>query len=243
MSVLLMRLAGPMQAWGASSRFVRRTTRGEPTKSGIIGMLAAATGRRRTDPIEDLVKMRFAVRTDQPGRLMRDFQTSHSLDGSRAFRLSERYYLSDAVFVAALEGDAALVEGVAGALREPFFPLYLGRRSCPPSRSVFLDLRPEAHLMEAIERAEWQASDWWKRRTSSKTVRLDVAIDSDEEFAVDHEVVRDHPVSFDPELRQYAWRAVARGQVEVENDTFSQQRRVRSRRLSEHDPFAVLGGA
>ena len=55
MTTLLLRLAGPMQAWGDSSRFAQRHTRREPTKSGIIGMLAAAQGRRRTDGVEDLV--------------------------------------------------------------------------------------------------------------------------------------------------------------------------------------------
>jgi len=45
MSVLLLRLAGPLQSWGDSSRFATRGTRREPTKSGVIGMVAAALGR------------------------------------------------------------------------------------------------------------------------------------------------------------------------------------------------------
>lgn len=55
MSVLLLQLAGPLQSWGDSSRFVRRETRNEPTKSGVIGMLASAQGRTREDSIEDLL--------------------------------------------------------------------------------------------------------------------------------------------------------------------------------------------
>ena len=47
MSTLLLRLAGPMQAWGADSRFDIRKTNREPTKSGVIGLLAAALGLRR----------------------------------------------------------------------------------------------------------------------------------------------------------------------------------------------------
>ena len=76
MTVLLLRLAGPMQAWGDNSRFTRRDTRMIPTKSGVLGLLAAADGRRRTDPIEDLAGLRFGVRVDQPGQLQRDFQTA-----------------------------------------------------------------------------------------------------------------------------------------------------------------------
>ena len=59
MTVLLLRLAGPLQAWGVKSKFSIRATELAPTKSGILGMLAAAVGRRRTDPVEDLLTLRF----------------------------------------------------------------------------------------------------------------------------------------------------------------------------------------
>lgn len=74
MSVLLLRLAGPMQAWGDSARFVRRTTRHEPTKSGVVGLLASALGRGREESVEDLAQLEMGVRADQPGTLLRDFQ-------------------------------------------------------------------------------------------------------------------------------------------------------------------------
>ena len=45
MSTLLLRLAAPMQAWGAEAKFDRRTTQREPTKSGVTGLVAAALGR------------------------------------------------------------------------------------------------------------------------------------------------------------------------------------------------------
>ncbi len=79
MSVLLLQLAGPLQSWGDSSRFVRRETRNEPTKSGVIGMLASAQGRSREDSIEDLLGISFGVRTEQHGRVIRDLQTEKSM--------------------------------------------------------------------------------------------------------------------------------------------------------------------
>lgn len=237
-----MRIAGPMQAWGASSRFTRRTTRSEPTKSGIIGLLAAASGRRRTDPIEDLVNMRFAVRTDQPGRLLRDFQTTRSLDGQHAFPLSTRYYLEDAVFVAAMEGDTGLVEGLAHALSSPGFPLYLGRRSCPPSRPVLIGIDPDRALLDALAAVPWQATDWWRRRTRSETVLLEVTSDTTEAREAEAELVQDVPLSFDPERRDYAWRSVTRGHVEVTNDLATTGVTPRRRTYMAHDPFAALGG-
>ena len=47
MATLLLRLAAPLQAWGADSKFETRKTNREPTKSGVIGLLAAALGLRR----------------------------------------------------------------------------------------------------------------------------------------------------------------------------------------------------
>ncbi|MFW0768389.1 type I-E CRISPR-associated protein Cas5/CasD, partial [Trabulsiella odontotermitis] len=60
MTALLLRLAGPLQSWGTSSRFSRRGTDRVPSKSGVVGLLAAAQGRRRTDPLEELLGLRMA---------------------------------------------------------------------------------------------------------------------------------------------------------------------------------------
>lgn len=55
--------------------------------------------------------------------------------------LTERHYLQDASFLVALEGDKGLLETLAMALRDPAWPLALGRRSCPPTASVLAGLR------------------------------------------------------------------------------------------------------
>lgn len=126
MSVLLLRLSGPLQSWGSSSRFNRRATQKEPTKSGVIGMLAAAQGRARTDSIADLLELDFAVRVDQPGTVISDLQTEHSTayqerNGIKLqMPLSHRYYISDAKFVVAVKSqDIQLITSLEGALRSP----------------------------------------------------------------------------------------------------------------------------
>lgn len=116
MSVLLLRLAGPLQAWGAASRFAHRHTEIAPTKSGVIGMLAAARGMRRGEPLTDLLGLTFGVRIDQPGQLLRDFQVARSLDGTRSMPLTYRYYLTDAAFLAGVSGEPDLLEGLHEAL-------------------------------------------------------------------------------------------------------------------------------
>lgn len=59
-SNLAFLLESPMQAWGASSRFGRRDTLPHPTKSGVLGMVAAAMGidKFSVDEAEQLAPLR-----------------------------------------------------------------------------------------------------------------------------------------------------------------------------------------
>lgn len=219
MSVLLLRLAGPLQSWGADSRFQTRNTRREPTKSGVLGLLAAAGGRRRTDAIEDLLTLRFGVRTDQPGTVVRDFHTAHDWahpdkkGEAPPMPLSHRFYLSDAVFVAGVEGDRNLLEGLDETLRTPAFPLYLGRRSCPAEGQISLGVR-DTELTAALTEEPWHASPWYRRR-QPKAVDLPIAMDARSGQLGD--TVRDVPHSFDPSRREYGWRTVTTDHVSKAN--------------------------
>ncbi len=219
MSTLLITLAGPLQSWGDSSRFTRRDTRPAPTKSGVIGLLAAASGRRRSDPIEDLSALRFGVRMDQPGQLVRDFQTARPA-GAKNSGLSNRYYLSDAVHVAGVEGDEALLTSLAYSLTHPTFPLFLGRRACPPSRP-FRPVVRDLGLVQALRSFEWQASAWYRRTLPRGDVRLRILIDAEaaESSALSVETVRDVATSFDSTRRQYGWRQVAELEAVVTENT------------------------
>lgn len=199
------------------SRFTVRSTELEPTRSGIIGMLAAAVGRRRTDPIEDLLSLRFGVRKDQPGRVIRDFHTARPFDARKPMPPSERYYLTDAVFLAGIEGDRPLLEGIDEALHHPAFPLYLGRRSCPPTPPVSLGLR-EAALLDALRAEPWLASPWFQKRHRSHVFDAELLLDQEAVPVGERGAARgsrDVPVSFDPRRRDYDFRQVERVMVQV----------------------------
>ncbi|MEV6744242.1 type I-E CRISPR-associated protein Cas5/CasD [Streptomyces sp. NPDC051080] len=73
--VLLVRLAGPLQSWGVNGRFARRDTHSRPTKSGVIGLCAAALGLPRDEPLGELAEALFGVRADRPGTPLRDYHT------------------------------------------------------------------------------------------------------------------------------------------------------------------------
>lgn len=146
MPTLLLRLSSPMQSWGTTSRFDERDSQLEPSKSGVLGLICAALGRDRAEPVDDLARLKMGVRVDREGLLMRDYQTATGVmsaagkvDLERTV-ISPRYYLSDAAFLVGLEGgDRSLLEQIHAALRAPVWPLALGRKSFPPGEPVCLE--------------------------------------------------------------------------------------------------------
>lgn len=152
---LLLRLTGPLQSWGERSHFNERDTARFPTRSGVIGLLAAALGRPRDAGIDDLNALSITIRTDRPGIILRDLHTvggglpakatvttaeGKKRPGDTGTLLTHRSYLADAAFTLALTtgGDTALLNQVATALAAPHWPPYLGRRSCPPEGPLLL---------------------------------------------------------------------------------------------------------
>jgi CRISPR system Cascade subunit CasD len=167
MSGLMLRLAGPMQSWGEHSTFSERDTLRFPTRSGIIGLLAAAQGISRGEPLDRYDPLRLTVRIDRPGTLMQDFHTAGggvprnrsipTADGKRrpegkATVVTRRWYLSDAVFTIGIEGPDTLIRETAAALARPHWPPYLGRRSCPPDQPLLLRTVPEDPVTDLRER-------------------------------------------------------------------------------------------
>lgn len=184
---LVLRLAGPLQSWGSSSQFNRRETDMEPTKSGVLGLLAAADGRQRGDSITDLLSLELGVRVDQAGSLLRDYHTVSDYRGvpllsaavnakgvqkgtspKKLTHVTQRFYLQDAVFVAVIRGDEELIGRLARACTHPAFPLSLGRRSCVPAQPLVLrgDDRPAwaGSMMDVLSAVPWAAGPAAKRR-------------------------------------------------------------------------------
>jgi CRISPR system Cascade subunit CasD len=153
MPCLLLRLQGPLQSWGVTSRLEDRDTAAFPTKSGVVGLICAALGRDRSESPADLAALRMAVRVDSPGIRRSELQTAGGgkwkgapyriLRAGGGFStdavLSTRHYLMDATFLVGFEGDGELLEQVHAALKNPARFLALGRRACPPSEPVFLE--------------------------------------------------------------------------------------------------------
>lgn len=230
MPTLLIRMAAPLQAWGVDSKFETRRTGREPSKSGIVGFLAAAMGYRRNedDKIAELSRLNIGIRVDKEGTLLRDYHTVH---GAKSAYVTNRYYLSDAIFLVGVESDdGELIERLANALEHPVFPLFLGRRSCPPTLPICLRTI-ETCLKDSLEAEPWLLPEWRRNKESSAQYRF--VMDANEPGGKTA-VVQDLPLSFNPEHRKFGYRLVREyGKTNTESAEEKPQ--------AFHDAFAELG--
>jgi CRISPR system Cascade subunit CasD len=160
MHALAFYLDAPLQSWGASSKFQHRQTNAFPTKSAVVGLLAAAAGidkhgANETADLSPLASLHLtAVKLDKgklPTTRLMDFHTvggGYDKKASPREKMSipqkatgapfgtvitHRSYLTDTAFAILLEGDPATLEETAKALLNPIWGVWLGRKTCIPA--------------------------------------------------------------------------------------------------------------
>jgi CRISPR system Cascade subunit CasD len=85
--------------------------------------------------------------------------------------VSPRFYLADAAFLVGLEGDEALLRALHQALRNPVWPLALGRKSFVPGVPIWLvDAISPLALKEAL--SSYPRLSDMHRAASSDPLRL-----------------------------------------------------------------------
>ena len=221
---LALLLDAPLQSWGFASRFQRRATGLHPTKSGVIGLICAAMGLAKgsaeeREVLRKLARLRMTgiaisrqVRQGSSGsnllpvRRLEDFHTV--LDTRRASGMmnrdaviTRRQYLLDARFGVILEGDRDLLERATGALQDPRWGVWFGRKSCLPAAPICRGLfATQADAQEAL--------------IGDTPVEVFTVIAEVERFEAGTDSVPDQPVSFGdgtssgPEKRQFAVRRI-----------------------------------
>lgn len=166
MNTLFVRLEGPLQAWGVRARWSERDTMLEPTKSGIIGLVACALGWGRDQDAEIRAfshAVRLGVRVDRAGLVLEDYHTVvggvRSAEGRIKINattrepetvVSRRAYLCDASFLAALMGEESIIKQASAALQAPVWPPFLGRKSCLPALPLWAGTGDFDSLEEAL---------------------------------------------------------------------------------------------
>jgi CRISPR system Cascade subunit CasD len=193
-----------MQSWGTTSRFDQRDTGKEPSKSGVVGLLAAALGIDReiwTD-LEPLTQLSMGVRHDRPGVPKRDYQTAQHIISADRSKIHEtavttRDYIADAAFLVGLECDGrSLLERIHAALRDPVWPLALGRKSYVPSEPIWIENGvQDVPLRDALARWPWIAS---QRRWEELPEKLLASFESEDGSGV---LKMDQPLSSFSERR------------------------------------------
>ena len=238
MKTILLKFAGPMQSWGTNSNFENRHTDFYPSKSGVIGMIAASLGYRRDEDekISKLNELSFAVRIDQPGNILKDYHTARKNIkklSAKGNYVTNRFYLEDAVFVVAISHkDDILMGEIENSLKNPWFQTFLGRRSLPLTAD-FLLKSTENGLIDSLSKIEWQASKWYKDKTKEDAVKLEIYSDFYEGDAKQISMRKDRVISFSQMNRQFNYRYESVSTVEISNRTFDYS--------TTHDVFESVG--
>lgn len=171
-STLFLRFASPLQSWGEDSQWSERRTAPEPTKSGIVGLLACAHGWADDDRIRNLSRrLRVGIRCDVPGTSapLCDYHTVGggydtpqllTAEGNPKYLTNTksphteptwRYYLCDASFLVAVQSDNETIADLAQYVQFPTWQIFLGRKSCVPTRPLFDGLGDYNSLQSALE--------------------------------------------------------------------------------------------
>jgi CRISPR system Cascade subunit CasD len=131
----------------------------------VVGLLACALGLSEDDAIGQLSRqIDVGVRCDKPGIRMVDYHTVSGGVMSAEGKLkrnatthepetvvSWRAYLCDASFLVAVQSSDEVIARLAEAVQAPYWPIFLGRKSCPPSRPVFAGLGQYATMRMALQ--------------------------------------------------------------------------------------------
>ena len=237
MKTILLKFAGPLQSWGTSSHFETRHTDFYPSKSAVIGVIAASLGYRRNEDekIRKLNELDFAVRVDQQGNLLRDWHNAKS-DKRKDPYTTNRYYLEDAVFVVAISHqNHAFMKMIEDGLRSPYFQSFMGRRACPLPVDFIIQVTNDSAL-DSLKQLDWQASAWYmKRESSDNWISLEIYTASYLTGKESYQLRQDKVLSFSQKERKFGFRYESRVRVEVLNPLWQEQS------STEHDIFNSIG--
>lgn len=200
---LILRLEGPLQAWGESAKWDFRDSSTMPTKSGIVGLIGCAMGAERgSEVLVELAQaITVAVRADRSGVKFVDFQTVQGDPLMAATGkpkttgntiLSPHAYLQDASFTVFIETTDAWRERIAAALENPKWCMYLGRKNCVPSRPIlphveeFADMGDALEHYPAAERADASMTYEWEMpdSTAASLLRPDELVGANRRFGL-----------------------------------------------------------
>jgi CRISPR system Cascade subunit CasD len=200
---LIATVYAPLASWGDIAVGESRGSWDRPSRSAVLGLVAAALGLTRDDQrAHDALDAGYgvAVRLDSAGTPLTDYHTTQTVAGHlvkkqgprtrasllglgpRETILSRRIYRENALATIALwarQGAQWSLESLATALRCPAFVLYAGRKSNPLAVPLNPALVEAESLAEALSMREpWPLGvETWPRRRRSTSEIVEVAHD------------------------------------------------------------------
>lgn len=196
---LILKLQGPMQAWGEHSFEGLRPSANFPTRSGVLGLLGACLGIKRNErhKLQELAdSIGMAVRVDTRILSRKDGSSRklglvkaidyHTIQDARSVYEGRkkphqtiqtwREYLYDAEFTIALwnhQNAVVSLEQLEKSAKQPIFTPYLGRRSCPVARPLFQELLESLNSFEALKKvAPYKGTIFSEEKTDTTDVRM-----------------------------------------------------------------------
>ena len=178
MKYCVFKLYSPLASWGDIAVGGERRSTRHPSKSAIIGIIAAAIGIKRNEEEKQQElsgNIGFGIKLVNPGIILKDFHTAQVPDQNKKINfytrkdeitlnplklntvLSRREYYCDSLSIVAiwikneLKSDISLSK-IKTALEKPFYHLYLGRKSCPPASPLQPQIINTAFLKSALDK-------------------------------------------------------------------------------------------
>jgi CRISPR system Cascade subunit CasD len=176
MQYCVFQLYAPLMSWGETAVGMERRSSPQPSKSAVIGLVAASLGIKREDDIRQGLladRIGIGVKLVSPGIMIRDFHTIQIPRPSKKRRyftrrdevavnpvktgtiLSKREYRCDSMAFIALwikkPAPELNIESVNAALKNPVYQPYLGRKSCPPALPLMPRIVEADTMMSALD--------------------------------------------------------------------------------------------
>ena len=172
---LVFQLYAPLVSWGDQAVGQERPTADHPSRSALLGLLAAALGIDRNDEAQQqklIDSCHFGIKLYSPGLAMRDFHTTQVPPTNKKVKhlytrkdelaetkigtiLSFRSYQQDSFSAAAVwlagESHYSLTQ-LSEALKAPHFHLYLGRKACPLAAPLNPVIKNHNSMKQALDK-------------------------------------------------------------------------------------------
>ncbi|MDE7548356.1 type I-E CRISPR-associated protein Cas5/CasD [Acetobacter fabarum] len=172
---LVFGLTASLGAMGELAGHERRGSLIWPARSALIGLMGAALGIERDGDFSALDALTIDVAIFDAGTPLRDYHTIETVPSAavknpnsrpEALRdargrtntaITYRDYRTSVFYGIAAQGQG--MNGIAAALREPRFTLYLGRKSCPlaaPTGARIVDATCAEAALEHLKAPLWR---------------------------------------------------------------------------------------